>query len=142
MPNSTYLPSTDRGLLGFASNMNAQLAIDPAAFGLSVQQQLDFQSHLSMYAGALNTLSNPYTTGKPYTHAKNFAKDQLLNGESGIRQLVNFIKGRPEITDDQRSALRLTIPKTERTPALPPTTRPVIVITNTVGRTGVVQTAR
>ena len=44
MPNSTYLPSTEAGLLAWATAFNTQINATPTDFGLTIAQAAERQA--------------------------------------------------------------------------------------------------
>ena len=106
MPRLTYLPSRDRDLLGFANNMNAWLAANAASVGISAAQQAAFDAHTTTFANAMAAMLVPGQRNGPWVVAKNDAREALIAGENGIRELVSIIQAFPGTTDEARSQLR------------------------------------
>jgi len=59
------------------------------------------------------------------TVTKDNARDAL---EPLMRQAAGIVQKNPDVTDEQRTAMHLTVADTSRTPAAVPTTRPVLMV--------------
>ena len=75
---------------------------------------VDYQNALTAHVAA-------QVAAKSAREGKDDAKKALY---SGIRSLVKIVQARPGLTDSQRAALGISIPKDSRTPVPPPTARP------------------
>lgn len=135
MPNSTYLPRRDSDLLSFARNMAAQIAPDPALWGLSNIQHASFDALVGTFASTMATLTDPLYQSSPYVQAKNDARRELIEDANGIRTLVEIIQVQPGTTNKMRSDIAITIRRTSHTRIGPPSTRPMISITGVSGNT-------
>ena len=80
------------------------------------------------------TRENPATRNGPYVTAKNDARDALVKGEGGIRDLVNIIQAFPGTTDEARSSLQITIRDTTPTNVPAPTTAPFLAVGDVYSR--------
>lgn len=77
--------------------------------------------------------------GERWRHAsiqtKDAAKEALIRGPGGIRQLVGIIQKHPQTTNAMRAELGVTIPDTEPSPIAPPSHAPEIDFMPTSTRT-------
>lgn len=135
MADSSYIPSRDAELLGFAQNFSTKISAAPTAYGLTLDQATAFDTLYSDFNTAYAALQNPTTKSPPYVAAKNTAKDAMINGTSGIRQLAALVQAHPGITDQQLIDLRLTVRDREPSPVLPPSFAPEIDLFPPVVRT-------
>jgi hypothetical protein len=134
MPDYTYLPSRDADLLGFAENFSTKIAAAPTSFGLTALQATAFATLYDNFADAMRTLQDPTTKSPPFVATKNTAKQALINGPGGIRQLVALVQAHPGITPTQLIDLRLTVRDVEPTPVPPPSSAPTVTVLNNAGR--------
>lgn len=134
MAGSTYLPSKEGELVTWSANMNSLIGADPTIYGLTLGQATDFATLQSAYATAFTTANNDSTRTPSAIVAKNDAKEALINGPGGIRELVDIIQAYPGTTNEMRSDLQITIRDVEPTPIDPPSTAPVLQVTEVWGR--------
>ncbi len=130
-----YVPTRDADLLGFAENFSTKITATPTAYGLVAAQATAFATLFNAFGDAMRTLNDPMTRGTYYVAAKNNARDSLVDGAGGIRQLANLVQAHPDITDLQLIDLRLTVRDRQPTPVPQPSTAPTIHIGDRYGRT-------
>lgn len=130
---SSYLPTREADLLIWAANLNARLAADSLRYGVSLTMQTDYAALFSAFSAAY-TAANEDITRTPVTiQVKNTAKQNLLDGSNGIREIVDFVQGNPATTDEMRQELQITVPDPTNTPVPVPSTAPVIQIVRASG---------
>lgn len=134
MPES-YLPPREADLLGFAENFSTKLSGTPAAYGILPAQATAFAALFSSFQGAMSKLQDPTTKSPPFVAAKNTAKEDLVDGPGGIRELVALVQAHPAITDEQLVDLRLTVRDRQPSPVPAPASAPVFIVKSQVGRT-------
>ena len=135
MADTNYLPSREADLLGFAQNFSTKITATPTAYGLVAAQATAFATLYNNFRTAMNALLDPTTKSPFYVAAKNAAKQALVNGTDGIRELVNIVQAFPAITDQQLIDLRLTVRDRQPSPVPPPAFAPEIDIFPPVVRT-------
>lgn len=131
----TYLPSREGELVTWSANMSALIGADPTIYGLTLGQATDFATLQTAYADAYTTANNDSTRTPASIVTKNDAKQALIDGPGGIRQLVNIIQEFPGTTNTMRANLQITIPDVEPSPIDPPSLPPDMKITKIFGRT-------
>lgn len=134
MPSSTYLPSREGELVTWSANMSALLAADPVIYGLTLGQATDFATLQTAYADAYTIANNDSTRTPASIVTKNDAKEALINGPGGIRELVDIIQAFPGTTNTMRANLQITVRDTEPSPIDPPASAPVLEVMKVWGR--------
>lgn len=131
MPRS-FLPSADAQLLAWSTNFNSLInSTKGVGFGLTQAQAAEYTTKHTAFATAYQTAYDPNTRTPPNITIKDEAKKQL---DVMARELVRIVQSYPELTDDQRRELKITVRK-QRTPQPPPTVRPALTIVSVTGRT-------
>ncbi len=134
MPGKTYLPTREPDLLSFAQNLNSRLTGTPGAYGLAPGQVTGYTALFTAFQSAYTLATESLTRTSGTIAAKNTAKQNLINGTNGIRQLVNIIQHNPATTDQQREDLQITVPDVEPTPVPVPEFAPGIEIISSINR--------
>jgi len=114
--------------------MVSRLNADPARYGIDLPTAAAYEALHDAYAAAYQTASDDITRTKITITAKDLAKEALIDGPDGIREIVDFVQGRPETTDVMRAELQINI-RAEPTPAPVPSVWPQMSILSVVGRT-------
>lgn len=130
MPRS-FLPSGDAELLAWSTNFNSLINSKASGFGLTNALAQAYTAKHTAYATAFQTAFDPNTRTRPNLALKDQAKAAL---DLYARELVRIVQAYPELTDDQRRELKITVRKS-RTPNPPPTVRPALTIVSVTGRT-------
>lgn len=128
----SYLPTTDDGLLSFASNFSALLLANHKQYDISESLANQYAAMFEDYRTNLATARAPETRGDATILAKDIAKKALI---AQTRLIGRTIGNNMKITDTQRQALGLTIRKTQPTPIPPPSVAPGIDLVSVAGRT-------
>ncbi|MCC6422985.1 MAG: hypothetical protein IT447_05855 [Phycisphaerales bacterium] len=126
-----YLPESDSGLRDWAANFDTLINAAPVTYGLSISQATSYGEKRSAYATALTAATDPSTRGDATILAKNIAKLSLI---AISRELGQFVRSNPIVTDAQRQALGLNI-RAQRAPIPAPTEAPQMDILSISGRT-------
>jgi hypothetical protein len=128
---TSFIPSTDAGLLAWSLNFQTLIAASPAAYGLTGAQATAYQALHSAYATAL-AACDPNVRSKSTVAVKNAARTNL---KSSLKLLVNIINGQGTVSDAQKLAMGLKVramPSAIPAPALPPGLSVVSVVAWTV----------
>ncbi|MFT3785915.1 MAG: hypothetical protein QM770_07095 [Tepidisphaeraceae bacterium] len=128
----SYFPVKDSDLLGWAQAFVGQVTSDPDRYGVPASMAAALQDAFTGFEQALSIASAAITRTVPAVTAKNAAREAL---KAVTRQVVSIINGQPGVTDAMRQDLRLTVPKTTRTPVPPPKSTPVVTFGNVRCRT-------
>lgn len=130
-----YLPAREAELDTWSRTFGLKITAAPTAYGLVAAQATAFAAlNTAWHAAYLVTLDNATRTPMAI-QAKNDAKDALIDGADGIRQLVRIIQAFPALTNPQRVELGITVPDADPTPVPPPSEPPVLAVLSTLGRT-------
>lgn len=129
-----FPPRRDSDLLIWSANFAARIAVSPAHFGLDAAQASVFADLQSAYDAALSLSTSPSTNSRANVIAKNAAREELLNAQSGAWELVRIVQAFPGTTDAMRGELGLRTMDTSRSPVGVPTSPPGLSILATVGR--------
>ncbi len=135
MPVPVFPPKKDADLLAWSKNFDTRITATPTSFGLDAAQATAYHALHAVYAAAYALAKNPNTNSKANVNAKNIARENLMYGSGGARELVNIVQAHPGTTDEMRSQLGLPQPDRHRSPIAAPTTAPDISIISTIGRT-------
>jgi hypothetical protein len=128
---TSFIPSTDAGLLAWSLNFASFINASPSAYGLSTVQATAYQALHSAYATAL-AACDPTVRSKSTVAVKNAARTDL---KKGLKLLVSVINGQTTVTDGQKIELGLNVramPSSIPAPALPPGLSVVSVVAWTV----------
>jgi hypothetical protein len=124
-----YIPNNDAMYRSWLTNFQAYAAAHAAALGLSGDDTLFIGGSLQDF----ETADDAHVAAMANAKSKREAKDLTRRtGEVGIRGIVRKIQANPDVTDEQRAALGITVPKA-KTPPPPPTTRPLAEVENVEG---------
>jgi len=123
MPGTSFLPTTEAGLLNFSQNFDEQINETPEAFGLTLALAAAYSTLYTNYATTYANANHPTTRTPASIAAKNDAKEALIEN---TRQLALIVQGTPGVTNEQRVALGLTVRDTSPTRIPRPSSMPVI----------------
>jgi hypothetical protein len=130
-----FPPSREADLLAWSANFDQFITATPEAFGLTAAQATAYAALHAAFAAAYEVAIEPSTNSKSAINAKNVAKESLVNGPGGARQLVAIVQAFPGTTDPMRTDLGLKVRDYEPTPAPVPALAPNLSIVSSVGRT-------
>ena len=130
MPNSTYLPRSDAGLLAWAAHAASVLADGPNVYSLSAAQVTAFTTAFAAYDQAMAACAKAVRIPSAVT-TKNQKRSALV---VQMRLLSNYVNGIATVTDAQKQDLGLTIRRKPR-PVPAPSQPPVLHVVATNGRT-------
>lgn len=130
-----YLPRKESELMDWARSFNAQIVATPTVFGLTAGQATAFTALWTTFRTAYETANAEPTRTKGAVQTKNTAKQAMIDGSGGIRELVNIIQAYPGTTNTMRVDLAITVPDVDPTPIPQPSTSPVIHVVSRYGRT-------
>jgi hypothetical protein len=117
----SYLPERDADVAAWVTNFTTYAAANAAALGLTTTQVEAVESLGNDFDTALAAHNAAQVAAKTAREVKDAGRTALY---ASIRALVKVIQAHPGVTDAQRQALGITVPKTNKTPVPPPTDRP------------------
>lgn len=130
---NTYIPTREADLITWSNNFNARINGDPGLYGLTDVQANAYDVLHTAWVAAYQTANENSTRTPSAITTKNDAKEALIDGPGGIRQLVAIIQAFPDTTNTQRTDLGITIRNNEPTPVPVPDSIPVIEFTSVNG---------
>lgn len=128
----SYIPTKDADLVTWSKNFLDRLGNDPPNYGLTQEQKVKFQAVQSAYAAAFETANDSITRSPANIQKKNTARKALV---AKTRELVDICQAWPEMTDDKRKELQISLRDNTPTPVPVPSTAPVIDISRVDGLT-------
>ena len=131
MPGS-YMPSRQADAVLWSKNFALLVGGDPAALGVTEAQAKAYEAVNEALQIAYPLGTNPKTRTEGTVAAK---LDALEAMKVRANELVTIIQVNPEVTDQQKRDLGLTIRKTSQTPVGVPKARPILKVDRTEGRT-------
>ena len=134
-----YLPTRESDLITWVMNFDAKISATPAAFGVTVGQATALSALTVAFTTSYTVANDPTTNSSSNIALKNTAKENLIEGSGGIRQLVKIIQAYPPLTRAQRIELGISVPDAEPTPVPVPANPPVLTVRSTLGRTVTLQ---
>jgi hypothetical protein len=126
----TYLPTRESELLTWCYEFLTNITPLPSRYGLNQTQAEDYQASYNRFELAYNKVHNPLTRTPPNFAAKGDAKRHLINA---TRMLVNVCQNWPQMTDELRRELKITVRDREPSPA-PLPSMPIVKIVSVNGR--------
>lgn len=130
----SYLPSREADLVTWSNNFDALITASAPTYGLTVAQASDYRGLHNAFVSAYQIANDNSTRTPSSVTTKNDAKEALVNGEHGIRQLVGIVQNYPGTTNTLRQDLQITVPDTEPTPVPPPSSPPIVEVKDVYGR--------
>lgn len=130
----SFPPTRESELLAFSKNFDELITALPTSYGLTALQATAYNTLHTTFASALDLATKPNTRTKPKITAKDVAKDALIDGAGGIRELAAIIQAFPGTTDEERENLGLPVRDSEPTPVPAPVIPPVMSIEKQLGR--------
>ena len=125
-------PQTDTDLIAWSNTFIAYLTANGGALGIGGNESGVLVQKFNAFTTAYNAQVAATNAAKAATVTKNAAQDVY---ETSLRTIIGIIQANPNVTNQQRESLGITVRKT-RTVIPAPTTRPgIISITGTGSRT-------
>lgn len=132
MATSYFIPTRESELVTWGKNFDSKITEDPTRYGLTAIQATAFNTLFTTFHTAYQTANEPDTRSPSHIIAKDTAKDALIEG---IRELARIVQAAPDVTDEQKTELGLTVRDTEPTPIPVPSEAPGLDVLSTAGRT-------
>jgi hypothetical protein len=126
-----FIPSSDAGVLSFATNYSSIITAGPVPLGLSAGQATTLAGLVSSYSASLTASTDPSTRGPAAVLQKAASKRSLI---ANIRLLARIIQANPAVTNDQRFSLGLPI-RNAPAPIPAPGEAPDLDVKSVSGRT-------
>lgn len=110
-------------------NFAALILAAPATYGLEAGDASTIDTAVSAYDSALTTATDPATRTSPTIAAKDAAKASALQT---CRFFAQTVRNNPAISNENKTALGITIPKTNPTPIPAPTDQPLVALRSAI----------
>lgn len=125
MANTDYIPTKDADFGPWLLNLATLATATPAVYGLTAPEAVVITGQSDAWAAAYPLATDPGTR-TPATVAN---KDAVrAAAEATVRPLCVRVSLNPAVTDENKTALGVTVRKTVPTPVPPPTTRPSLTL--------------
>lgn len=131
MATRDFIPRREGDLMPWGANLVAIVATDYALLGLTEADATELGTLYGDFDSAWRTARDPLTRGDATIYAKGLLKARFI---ALVRKLVGIIQKNPAVTNQQRLALGITIPK-QRAPVPPPAVTPTVDVVSVSGRT-------
>ena len=129
------IPKNDPELVPYVTNWNTQFDDSPIPFGVSPQQAAALAAISGPYVASVATINAQRALGtraKSQTEARNTARDAML---VVLRSLYAAVQFNPDVSDQNKTLLGVTIRSDSRQPTPPISQRPTMANATSVGRT-------
>jgi hypothetical protein len=133
MPD-TFLPAREAQLVAWSANFKQQITALDAQIGILPAQISAYSALHDAFFNYYDLCQRPNTRTPENLEHKKVAKQALIRGENGIRQLVGIIQKHPGTTNPMRVLLKITVPDVEPSPIPPPSSAPELTIVSTLRR--------
>lgn len=130
-----YLPRREADLVQWSANFIARVSTEFASVGLTGAQATAYGALHTSFVDAWTAANEPITRTPAAIQTKNTAKEALVRGPGGIRELVGIVQKFPGTTDTERVELGLTVRDTDPSPIPVPSAAPGLDVVSAVGRT-------
>lgn len=120
-----FIPGAQDQLLSFTTNLAQKLIATPTIYGATAAQADDYDGLNASFASALALVQDPVTRSPVNYESKRMKKKALI---SATRELVRILQSSPEMDDEKRRALGLTVPVPGRTRVPRPNRSPVLTV--------------
>src|SRR4051812_30412575 len=108
-----FIPSKEADVVNWSAAFSAYITANAAAVGLQSSQATSYAALHTSFADAFTTATTNSTRTPAAIEAKNDSKKLLI---ASARQLVGIVQKYPGTTNEQRSAMNITIPSDEPSP--------------------------
>lgn len=122
---SGYIPQKDSLLVGWLDNFRDLIVAAPATYGLLAADGTTIASYVDAFDDAYALVTAPETKTKTTVASKDGAKAAALDI---VRTYAQLIRRNVGVSNEDKTALGLTIPDVNPTPIPAPATQPVLSI--------------
>ena len=128
-----YLPTREAQLVTWINDFYRNLSTKPADyFGVGEGTVEQYNTTLTRFTTAYALATNPDTRTRPILEAKEISKRTLINA---TRSLVDVIQAWPQMTDEKRRLLSVTVRAAKPTPTPRPSVKPYLEVAGVDGNT-------
>lgn len=121
--STPYIPPKDADFANWSANFAATIAANPSFFGLVTADATAITAADAAFQTAYALAINPATRTSVTVNAKDVQKASTLIVERTYAQIIQKNAG---VSDANKAAAGLTVPKTSRTPIPAPGTAPIL----------------
>lgn len=123
--SSPYIPPRDVDLLAWGQNFTDLLTLDPNRYGIDTTDAATLQSEFDDFKAAMVIVSSPSTKTAAAVAHKNATRALFLIDARFFAQYIRNLRG---VTNEDKTALGLTIPDPVPTPVPPPSVAPDVSV--------------
>ena len=122
---SNYLPAREAELVAWTGGFLSNITPAPEEYGLTAQQATDYRTTRDRFVALYDLVENPATRTPPNRTAKLDSKKILIRA---TRMLVDVAQAWPQMTDEKRRTLGITVRDRRPTPAPVPSGSPLLEV--------------
>ncbi|MFZ4589448.1 MAG: hypothetical protein ACOYN6_00490 [Ignavibacteria bacterium] len=122
-----FIPSADSLFFNWVKIFAEFIDANFAALGLTAAQNTELQAFLAKFLVDYPEHLSAQATATSLAQRKDSSRSKL---EIFIRELTALIQANSAVTNEQRAALGITVPKSTKTPSPVPATRPMAYVDN------------
>jgi hypothetical protein len=122
-----YIPDIDSEFNNWAKSYKDYVKVNYAALGLTLINSTNLDTSFSKWSVDYSAYLTAQAAAEASTQLKINSKSSLT---SMVREFTKQIQANPSVTNEQKAALGITVPKGTRTAAPIPTTRPMADVDN------------
>lgn len=128
--STSFIPTTDAGLLTWSKANSAKLTSTPTVFFVTPTIASAYAALVEAYEEAF-TAAKADNAGKTDRLRKDVARNALVES---ARSWARLVQGQPGMTIDKRNELGLNLRDNPGTPINPPVAAPVVTVAEAMGR--------
>ena len=117
----SYIPARDADCAAWATNFDTLLTAAPATYGLSAPDAVAVAAVVAPFISALTAATDPATRTPGTVAAKDAARAAM---EAVVRPYAVRISKNPAVTNEDKTAIGVTVPSTTPTPIPAPAVAP------------------
>lgn len=122
---ASYIPTTDSGFAAWLLNFSTLLTLSPTTYGLVAGDATAVAAQNTAFQSAYSTATDPGTRTPAAVAAKDAAKSSAL---VVVRPLGVQISQNPGVTDENKTAIGVTVRKLVPSPVPTPTALPLVSV--------------
>jgi hypothetical protein len=122
MANKSFVPAKDAQFKNWLSNFVTVASGSPADYGFTPAQITAITALATEFDNVYTARLEAKNNAKVATDAKNKAR---RDAAENARLLARLVQANPNVTDAQKTALGVTVPKSGKTPVPVPATQPI-----------------
>lgn len=130
--SNDWIAKTEAERVNQAQDFATKIAVNPVSLGLTAAEATSMQNDATAFATAFSLATNPVTRTKITVEDKDIKEATCI---ARMRSYGKRIVANLSVSDTQKSSLGLNIRPAHPTPIPPPSTKPVLSVVSSIGRT-------